>query len=251
MPGSSKLRGLVLVIVLLMTVLAVPQGGRGMEKIVDTSISETFTLANNSYDAFLFSAASSDTIRATVQVTAGGNIDLFYTIEQEYNSYKGGGIGFSYYPILSSKNTKVHSLSMQPSDTEDGAGTYVLIVDNTNYTSTGATPTGSVTYKITASKTALSAFDYTFAVLVVCGPGIVILIIGIFFYMRRMKQREAMAAQFAAGTPSTMCPICGTPARYISQYGRYYCDTHRGYLPGGQPAAPPPRTGMPPPPPAY
>lgn len=242
--------GLVIVIALLMTVLAVPQGGRAMEKTVDTSISETFTVANNSFDAFRFPAGSSDTISVTVQVTTGGNIDVFYTIEKEYNIYKVSP-SFSYYPTLSSKNTKLHAFSMQPSQTEDGAGTYVLIVDNQNLTSSGAMPIGSVTYKITASKSAPSAFDYTFAILIVCGPGIVIFVIALYFYMKRKKQREAMAGQFAVATPSTICPTCGTPTRYIAQYGRFYCDMHKGYVPTAQPAAPPPQTGMPPPPPGY
>jgi hypothetical protein len=212
----------------------VPQHTLGLEMTVNTSIQDTVIIANNSYDAYLMPVSDLQEL-ITVSVTAASlhRLDFILTVDSEYDHYKARS-AFLYLASYSEFNTSSDGFTLQANDTPYGKDTYVLIIDNVNWTKPGASPNGNATYTIHISRfssTSMvrSMFYIMFAAIAVIAT-VVLCAIAYAIYDGRKRRREDVKKP-APPQYIVFCPTCALPAKYIEKYKRYYCKNEKKYLP--------------------
>ena len=232
MQMSSVTKALFLGLALLVVFTNVPQHALGLERTVNASIQDTVNIANNSYDAYLMPVSDLQEL-ITVTVASPHRLDFILTVDSEYDNYKARS-AFLYLASYSEFNASSDGFTLQANDTPYGKDTYVLMIDNVNWTKPGASPNGNATYTIHVSRfspTSMvrSMLYIAFAAAAVIAT-VVICVIAYAIYDGR-KRRRGEAKKPVPPQYIVFCPTCALPAKYIEKYKRYYCKNEKKYLP--------------------
>ncbi len=178
------------------------------------------TISEGGYYADSFIGSFGESV--TIVLESDEDVDLILTSVEGYYDYKDPGEEyFMMYSGGSSLKVKQTTLDVfLPVD-----GVYYVIVDNTDLPSSGAMPTGNVSYSIEVTMT--GEVDTLGVTLIACGvtTAIVFVIItaAVYVYMIRPRQKEKAAKaespvyQMTKVSGPMNCPACGT----YSTYGTY------------------------------
>ena len=185
----------------------------------------TLMIGSNRYEAYSFDLSSG--VTAGFDVVAGGKVDIIFTDVEGYNQYANPQAPeFSYYPSYTSTSVSSYNRTLSRE-----SGTFVFIVDNTDWNIGGADPVGSVTVRVWIG--APSGLPVA-----LCGAVALVAIVGValaFYLLRRRK-----AAQPLPPPPPYQEPPA--PAQNPTW------DAVIEPVPGEAPAEPPPGTAEPLPP---
>ena len=186
----------------------------------ETVIQKAGTVSEGDYYADSFIGSFGETI--TIVFESDEDVDLILTSFEGYNDYKDPGEEyFMTYSRGTSLKVKQTTLDVfLPVD-----GVYYVIVDNTDLPSTGAMPTGNVSYSIEVTMTGEA--DTLGVTLIACGVTtaivLIVIIAAVYVYMIRPRQKERAEKaesplyQMSKSTGPMNCPACGT----YSTYGTY------------------------------
>ena len=157
---------------------------------VTTDIDRTGTLASGTYADFHVSILSGK--EASIYVVATGTVDFYVMSESVFSGYTNP---FNDFFVAERSRERVDEFSFRLS--ESGK---VVVIDNVRKSTTGADPTGPVTYTIRVT------YGDAWNPLVVCGigllPVVAILAIAFVIWNRRQNAREAAAK----GAPPPLPP---------------------------------------------
>jgi hypothetical protein len=124
---------------------------KGMAAGVETEVSSSMTdellnIPEGDYRAYFVHLDRADEMNLSVRVALGGEIDVYTMSMSDYTEYKGGAKLVSYYSQYSKENLKffIFAEPFQPSSNGD----YVVVIDNTNSTLTGATAAGEIACEV-------------------------------------------------------------------------------------------------------
>lgn len=184
------------------------------------------TISEGDYYADSFIGSFGETV--TIVLESDEDVDLILTSVAGYYDYKDPDEEyFMTYSEGTSLKVKQTTLDVfLPVD-----GVYYVIVDNTDLPSSGAMPTGNVSYSIEVTKT--GEVDTLGVTLIACGvtAAIVLVVItaAVYVYMIRPRQKERAAKaespvyQMTKVTGPMTCPTCGT----YSTHGTYCAKCQR------------------------
>jgi len=174
------------ILVLLVCVQGV--GALGYEKKLGSSYNSDVQLQPGDYQAFIVHLESGDKMILTVQVGSGDDIDVYTMTYKEYQSYKDPtSVQFRILPEFSKERMKYLKYS---SDFAPGeAGDYVVVLDNTQKTASGATGSGVVLASVILDLRLQSPFPWWIvALVIVIAVGAAL---GVWaFFWRRSKASE-------------------------------------------------------------
>jgi len=102
---------------------------------------QTFTVSEDSWDTFEFTLSGSEVFDLSIKVTSGGNVDFYILTPDGYDDYTS--------PTATSfAREKWDEKSKSWDETFDEDGDFYLVVDNAEVSTSGASPSGDVTYEI-------------------------------------------------------------------------------------------------------
>lgn len=135
----------------LLAVALVASGGRaqalsGTTRAIDSSVTETISLAADSYTGYAFSLAEADSIVYAIRVTEGGAIDVYFVPPVGLAAYATDGA--STFPRYggTERQTELSGTFADPT----AIGSVTVVIDNANLT--GAQAAGPVTVALTLTK---------------------------------------------------------------------------------------------------
>ena len=215
---TLALPGLVLLIALVTAAPAAAPTGTTWPML--TTVSETITVAQGEYYAYMTVLSTNERVVYDVRVTTGTNID-FYIL---------GQVGFGLYAGDQSFQRLV-----QVENTRTAAGEYIttgqifLVVDNADLS--GAMPTGSVDVLVNLQRTSVPATSLLSPVLWI-GIGILIAIIAVVVVVAVALSRKK------SGAPQPPQPAAPPPYGQ-TQYGQpQYGQPYGQYPPQAPPSGP-------------
>jgi len=128
--------------ILVLLVCSPGVGAIGYEKKLASTYNSDVQLQPGDYQAFIIHLRAGDKMSLTVQVGSGDDIDVYTMTYKEYVSYRDPtSVQFRILPDYSKERMKFLTFSnFAPSE----EGDYVIVLDNTAKTASGASGTGTV-----------------------------------------------------------------------------------------------------------
>ncbi len=201
---TLALPGLVLLIAL--ATAAPAAAPTGVTSAMLTTVSETITVAQGEYTAYMTALSTNERVVYDVRVISGSNID-FYIL---------GQVGFGLYAGDQSFQRLV-----QVENTHNTAGEYAtvgqifIVIDNADLS--GAMPAGPVTVSVSLSRTSAPAAAF-FSPIVFAGIGIAIaLVVVVVIVAVVLSRKKAGGPQ----PPAPAAPPAYGPPQYQQPYGPY------------------------------
>jgi len=179
----------------ILVLLVCCQGASGLsgEKKLTSSFNSDFQLFPGEYQAYIVHLESGDKIMLTVTVGSGDDIDVYTMTYKEYLSYKDPtSVQFRIVPDYSKERMKYLKYS---SDFAPGeAGDYVVVLDNTQKTASGAAGTGTVSGSINLELKLQEPFPWWILALVVVVAVAAALGVWAYFW-RKSRSKEIEEAE--------------------------------------------------------
>ena len=182
----------------------------GTEKKLTADYSEDLLISAGDYKAFMVHLAPGDTMKLTVRVGLGEEIDVYTMSKKDFDDYKAGAQLVSYYSQFSKESLKYFEYTNAFEPVQEGD--YVVVIDNLPKTTTGAPGATDVscTVKIDLQFQAPFPWLMVFGVVAI----IVVAAIAVFFaiWMRKRKADiEEQEAQRKRAEAAKIRPIFINP----------------------------------------
>ena len=165
----------------------------GTEKKLTADYAEDLLISAGDYKAFIVHLAPGDTMKLTVRVGLGEEIDVYTMSKKDYDDYKAGAQLVSYYSQFSKESLKYFEYSTLFEPVQEGD--YVIVIDNLPKTTTGAPGATDVSCTVKVDL----EFQEPFPWLLVIGvlAVIIVLCVVIFFVLWMQKKKADIEAQEA------------------------------------------------------
>src|SRR5438445_2444031 len=123
-----------------------PSASAQTEVPISGVISETVTIAASEWRAYRVTLGSQDSFQFSIQVTQGSDIDVYTMPASGYSEYTNPSApSFGYLTSGTRENTQSFGTSVSPR-----SGSYDLVVDNLDVSSSGAPGSAPVTVDVSA-----------------------------------------------------------------------------------------------------
>jgi hypothetical protein len=174
----------------------------GTTKVVSTHVSETVTLAMNTYAVYTFSIAVGDTLTYGLTVTTGSPIDMYIVPPLGLTNYESDtATSFALYEQVENQRTIAGAFT----GSAQNRGTDSVIVDNVDFS--GAMASGNVTVTVDLTRTPAGGLPLALIGGILLAVIIVIALVAV--VALRARKKRAMAPP-PMGPP----PYPGPPGPY-------------------------------------
>jgi len=199
MEGDAMSRRATLLLALSWAALfLMPSASAQTEVPISGVISETVTIAASEWRAYRVTLGSQDSFQFSIQVTQGSDIDVYTMPASGYSEYTNPSApSFGYLTSGTRENTQSFGTSVSPS-----SGTYYLVVDNIDVSSSGAPGSAPVTVDVSAQIRPFPIVGVVIGVVVVLAIVVAVLLI----VRSRRKKKAAMRMM-----PPPLQPPIGPP----------------------------------------
>ncbi len=159
------------------------------QTVLGESFRDSVTIPAEDHAAFTIALSPSEEVKFSVQVTTGGDIDVYFTNQAGYSDYVNPDAPEFYYFV---KPTKEQVSSFSNSFHPNQTGTYYIVLDNAYITDTGAMPTGPVVVALEVTKAPYSPFGVPEVILYpLVGAAIGVTVAGVTALVRRRRAAQA------------------------------------------------------------
>ncbi len=190
----TKVGVFVPVLGLLILALSLPAcPGQGSEERISGDINQDFLISRGEYRAFIIHLGIEDKMRVTVQVGGEGELDVYTMNMRDFEDYKSTTAStFGFYPSHSKEGMKYLEYSKPFSPDEEGD--YVIVLDNTAKSATGAPGTKDVTCLLTVKVEHKTPFPWALLIGAIILVVVVVVAAGAVLTIRK-RQAEAREAE--------------------------------------------------------
>ena len=203
----------------------------GTEKKLTADYSEDLLISAGDYKAFIVHLAPGDTMKLTVRVGLGEEIDVYTMSKKDFEDYKAGAQLVSYYSQFSKESLKYFEYSGNFEPVQEGD--YVVVIDNLPKTTTGAPGATDVSCTVKVDLQFQAPFPWLMVIGVIAIIGVIAVVVMVLVWMKKKRADiDEMEAQRKRAEAAKVRPI------FINSQG----PSAPGAPPSGSPSmqAPPP-----------
>jgi len=178
----------------------------GTEKKLTANYAEDLLISAGDYKAFMVHLAPGDTMKLTVRVGLGEEIDVYTMSKKDFDDYKAGAQLVSYYSQFSKESLKYFEYSSSFEPVQEGD--YVVVIDNLPKTTTGAPGATDVSCTVKVDLQFKAAFPYLMVIGVIAAIGAVAAVILVVVWMKKKRADiDEMEAQKKRAEAAKVRPI--------------------------------------------
>jgi hypothetical protein len=182
----------------------------GTEKKLTASYSVDLLIPAGDYRAYVIHLAPGDTMKLTVRVGLGEEIDVYTMSKKDFEDYKAGAQLVSYYSQFSKESLKYFEYSNTFEPVQEGD--YVIVIDNLAKTTTGAPGATDVSCTVKVDLKFQAPFPWLMIIGVVAAVVAVALVVLVVLWMKKKKADiEEQEAQRKRAEAAKIRPIFINP----------------------------------------